>query len=121
MQDLRIQIRGRKFHHFTVNLAENEQYATRLTYDRDQNQLTLDRSHAGMPEDKIPVRYVRLPEENDTIDLRILMDRYSVEIFACDGRIALTEAIFTPQNADGISLETDGTVYMDIISNKIAV
>jgi hypothetical protein len=60
VQDLRLRIRGGEYHHFTVNLAENEQYVTRLTYDREQNTLTLDRSRAGMP--AIPAAAFSIPE-----------------------------------------------------------
>lgn len=121
VQDLRIHISGNGFHHFTVNLAENEQYVTCLTYDCDKNCLTLDRSRAGMPEDKIPVRYVKLPERNDELDIRILMDRFSIEVFALDGRVTISDAVFTPQDADGVSFETDGMAQVDIKDGKLII
>ncbi|MGN0709935.1 MAG: glycoside hydrolase family 32 protein [Anaerovoracaceae bacterium] len=123
VQDVRLRISG-DFRTFTIDMAENEKYVTKLIYDRVRNTLTLDRSRSGMKGDAIPVRYVSLSgrgdeagaahDPGDPLELRILMDIYSVEVFACGGSITLSSAVFTPRKADGFSLEADGSAAAEI-------
>ena len=44
------------------------------------------------------------------LKLRIILDKYSVEIFVNDGQSALTSLIVTPQEADGIHFLSEGEV-----------
>ena len=63
--------------------------------------------------------YVSAPE--DVLKLRILIDRYSVEIFANDGEQAMTSLIYTPQEAAGVTFESDGTAVLDVEKYEIVV
>ena len=54
------------------------------------------------------------------VSLRILLDRYSVEIFANGGESVLTAIIPTPQEADGILFEVQGKVKADIVKYELA-
>lgn len=121
VQDPRLQIRGGDFRRFSVNIAETDVYSTCLTYERRKKRLTLDRSRAGMPDTEQTVSHVRLPKEFDFLDLRILMNRNSVIVSACGGRTLFAATVFTPQDADGISFETDGAIILDIRDSRIAV
>ncbi len=46
--------------------------------------------------------------------IRIVMDRFSVELFFNDGKQAATMTIYTPQEFDGISFEAEGNVLIDV-------
>lgn len=46
---------------------------------------------------------------------RLVLDRFSVEIFLNDGEQVLSATINTDQKADGISFFADGLVNMDVI------
>ena len=48
------------------------------------------------------------------IRLRIVMDRFSVEVFVNDGEQAASMVIYTRQEADAISFEAGGSVLMDV-------
>ena len=47
--------------------------------------------------------------------MRIILDRFSVEVFVNDGEQALSAVLYTEQSADGISFYADGMVNMDIV------
>ena len=46
--------------------------------------------------------------------LRLILDRYSAEIFVNDGEHVLTATLYTDLEADGISFFADGKVEMDV-------
>ena len=45
---------------------------------------------------------------------RLILDRYSAEIFVNDGEHVLTATLYTDLEADGISFFADGKVEMDV-------
>ena len=47
--------------------------------------------------------------------MRVILDRFSVEVFVNDGEHVLTATMYTDQSADGISFFADGTVNMDVV------
>ena len=51
---------------------------------------------------------------NGELKLRLIMDRYSLEVFVNDGERAATSVIYTPLEAKSISFSCDGTVLMDV-------
>jgi fructan beta-fructosidase len=76
--------------------------------------LFLDRSNAGtpIPGDQPAVAVVSVPdaqpEPRDALDVRVVVDRSSVEVFAAGGTAVLT-ALVLPDPADrGLGLEVDG-------------
>jgi len=48
------------------------------------------------------------------IKLRVVLDRFSVEVFVNDGEKAASAVIYTPQAADAITFEADGQVLIDV-------
>ena len=59
--------------------------------------------HCIIAERKANVRY-----RGGEIRLRLMIDRFSVEIFVNDGEQVMSTAIYTRQSADGISFEAVG-------------
>ena len=47
--------------------------------------------------------------------MRVILDRFSAEVFVNDGEHVLTATMYTGQSADGISFFADGTVNMDVV------
>ena len=47
--------------------------------------------------------------------MRMILDRFSVEVFVNDGRQTMSATIFTEQGADGISFVADGKVKLDVV------
>ncbi len=101
--------------HFTLALAENESYETTLAYDPQQHTLTLDRSKSGGTEDACNRRTCHLVSDaRGTLKLRILLDRFSAEIFINDGEQVMSTSLVTPQEATGIRFSTVGQAHAQI-------
>ena len=118
--DLCLVLSESAYRYFTVYLAEYGDRALRILYDREKNLLYVDRSEVTLPGDQFPVRYVRLPAHGDRLDLRILLDVYSMEVFACGGRVVLSEIYSAPEEAVGVSLETDGCTDVALEADEIS-
>lgn len=78
---------------------------TLVGYDRVKHKLFVDRTHSGLTNfskdfsarDEAPLEL-----RDDVLRLRVLVDRCSVEVFAGDGEVAMTELVFPPPGAKGI-------------------
>ena len=53
--------------------------------------------------------------KNGELKLRVILDRFSVEVFVNDGEQVMTATMYTDQSADGISFFADGLVNMDVV------
>ena len=80
---------------FSLDVAAREYHYTRLTYNAPARKLTIDRRHAGMVGDKYPVQVIPLTSVPEELKLRVLMDKYSMELFLNDGEQAVTVLLFT--------------------------
>ncbi|MTT33320.1 sucrose-6-phosphate hydrolase [Terrilactibacillus sp. BCM23-1] len=81
---------------------------TVISYDVNENKLSLDRSKSG--KGVSGVRRVKLPEKNH-LSLRIYLDRSSIEVFANEGIATLTSRIYPVEQNQGLSLfQSDGKV-----------
>ena len=82
---------------------------------------TADRTYSGFRKDSITARSVKVREKNNELNLRILIDKYCVEIFANGGEQAMTSLIYTDVNATKMTFASDGKAYMDIKKYEIEV
>ena len=64
---------------------------------------------------------MKVDNKNDELNLRILVDKYSVEIFVNDGEQAMTSLIYTPVNATKMTFTSDGKAYVDVKKYEIEV
>ena len=87
---------------------------TSITYDPVREVLSLDRSRSGYMYDILHKRDIQVKPAGGEVTLRILMDRFSVEIFINDGSQAATMVLFTPQEADNISFAADGKAQISV-------
>lgn len=106
---------------FAVRFAQNEQYQTSISFRPYESILKIDRKFSGSCRAIIHQRRCLVRNENGAIKLRIILDRYSVEVFVNDGEQALSATIYTDQAADGISFFVDGSVEMDIVKYNLNV
>ena len=123
--DLTLRVRsagGALYRKFTVRIAEDEEFCTSITYDPAESMLYFDRSRAGFPYYIISERKAHVRYREGEILLRILIDRFSVEIFVNDGEQTMSNTIYTRQSADGISFEAaGGAAVVDVEKYAIEV
>lgn len=105
----------KSYHKFAVRFAQNAQYQTSVSFRPKESILKIDRKFSGSRRAVIHQRRSRVNSENGNLKLRMILDRFSVEIFVNDGEQVMSAVIQTVQEADGISFFADGEVKMDIV------
>ncbi|GFI15000.1 sucrose-6-phosphate hydrolase [Lachnospiraceae bacterium] len=100
---------------FAVRFAQNEQYQTSLSFRPRESILKVDRKFSGSRRAIIHQRRCLVNSTGGRIKMRIILDRFSVEVFVNDGEHVLTATMYTEQEADGISFFGDGDVDMDVV------
>ena len=92
-------------------LANNGTY-TSIGYDKQKGVLYVDRTHSGNVSfsKDFPARTeAPLKLNGNTLRLNIIVDRDSVEVFADEGRLTITNLVFAPAGADKLEFyATDG-------------
>ena len=88
--------------------------------------LTIDRTHSGLIRDVVCRRKMMTGplvsgEQGEVLKLRLLLDRYSVEVFVNEGVKVMSSVFYTPMEADGIVFDTDGTACINVIKYDICV
>lgn len=81
-------------------LADDGTY-TLIGYDAKAKQIFVDRTKSGNVSfsDKFPARTTAPFDAGSQLKLHVLLDRMSVEVFAGDGQVALTNLVFPTQDA----------------------
>lgn len=94
---------------FGVRVAKNQEFFTEVRFDIEDKLLRIDRRHAGAIRDALELKEVPLVHIGDKLNLRLVLDRYSLEVFIENGRQVASITIYnTPQSADGIEFFTKG-------------
>jgi len=91
-----------------VRKGDNEE--TIIGYDGDQQQLFVDRTRSGTVNfDSTFADITRAPLElDDTLEMHIIVDWSSVEVFAANGTISMTNRIFPSTGSRDIEIFSDG-------------
>lgn len=101
---------------FAVRFAQNEKYQTSLSFRPRESTLKVDRKFSGSRRAIIHQRRCLVPgSETGELKVRLILDRFSVEVFINDGEQVMSAVMYTEQEADGISFFADGTVNMDVV------
>ena len=57
----------------------------------------------------------KVRHEGGRVKLRVILDRFSAEIFVNDGEQVLSLVLYTVQEAEDISFIAEGTVKLDVV------
>ena len=102
------------FHKFAVRFMQNEQFHTKLSFRTRESILRIDRKFSGSRRAYIHQRRCEVPDKGGALKLRIILDRFSVEVFINDGEQVMTATVLTDLAAQGISFNADGKVLIDV-------
>lgn len=105
---------------FAVRFAQNEEYYTSLSFRPSESILKIDRKFSGSRRAIIHQRRSLVGSRNGELKLRMVFDRFSVEVFVNDGEQAMTATMYTEQEADGISFFADGEAVIDVEKYDLA-
>ena len=121
MLDLTVEIENGQFDEFCLELAHNMEYTTTYTYNRKKQIMEVDRTCCGVTKDVICRRIWKVTEGKETLKLRFILDRQSIELFVNDGEQVVTTAICTPMEADEIVFSCDGKAKVNVEKYEIVV
>ena len=114
--DMTVTIRpgGEKgYRKFKMYLAKGDNCWSSVSFRPATGKVRMDRTFSGFGYDIVNNRSF-LVDADKELKIRVIMDRFSVELFFNDGKQAATMTIYTPQECDGISFEAEGNVLMDV-------
>lgn len=117
--DLTVELLAGDYEAFTISFAKNDRYATRFRYNPGAQSMEFDRTYSGMTRDAVSVRTMKIKKPERTLKLRLLLDRFSVELFLNDGAQVFSATFYTPLDAEDIVFACDGTAVVNIEKHGI--
>ena len=98
----------------SCRVAKDGEHETIIRYRPDQSTLKLDRTRSGLPHDIVHTRSLLVRPQGGEIKLRVILDRFSVEVFVNDGEQTASAVIYTQQSAGAITFEAGGSAVIDV-------
>ena len=99
---------------FRLYVARDGEHFTMIRFRPDTSTIKVDRTHSGFPHDIVNIREFPACVHNGELKLRVIMDRYSLELFVNDGESAASFVLYTPAEASAISFTSEGAVLVDV-------
>lgn len=107
------------YHKFAVRFAQNDLYQTAVSFRPHESIVKIDRKFAGSRRAILHQRRCLVNNKDGRIKMRIILDKFSAEVFVNDGEHVLTATMYTDLAADGISFFADGEVMMDVVKYEL--
>ena len=119
--ELEIEPAGALFSRFAVRFAKNELYQTTLSFRPHESVLKIDRKFSGSRRAIIHQRRAKVRHEQGHLKLRLILDRFSAEVFVGDGEQVLSATVSTDLSAQGISFFVDGAARVSVVSRTLGI
>lgn len=107
------------YNKFVVRFAEEGELCTSIRFRPHESTLNIDRKFSGSRRAILHQRRCSVENAREELRLRIILDRFSCEVFIDGGRKVMTSALYTDQSAKKVSFRADGEVLMDITKYDI--
>ena len=99
---------------FAMRFAQNETFHTGVSFRPYESTVKIDRKFSGSRRAIIHQRRAEVSHDSGRLKLRLILDRFSAEIFVNDGEKVLTATIYTDAAADGISFVCSGAAKINV-------
>ena len=99
---------------FAVWFGQNDTYHTAISFRPSESILKIDRKFSGSRRAIIHQRRCEVPQNNGNLTFRMILDRFSVEVFVNHGEQTLSATMYNDQSADGFKFFAAGKISMDI-------
>lgn len=116
--DMTVLVEVGSYKRFEIGIACDEAHQTMLFYEPETGVLTFDRNFSGEFHDTIYQRSAYAGKQDGKIKLRILMDKYTVEIFVNDGEMTMSSLIYTDLSADKIRFASEGKAEFEAVFHE---
>ena len=77
-------------------MTKDGTHDTIIRYRPNESTLKIDRTRSGLPHDIVHTRSFLVRPQGGRLKLRIILDRFSIEVFVNDGEQAASSVIYTP-------------------------
>lgn len=119
--DMTVEITEGDYKEFGIKIAKNKEYETLITFEPIRNIVSFDRSYSARLCDALHKREMNVRNQNGKIKLRLIIDKYSVEIFVNDGEQVMTSTFYTTLDATDISFYAKGEAEINIQKHSIVL
>lgn len=99
---------------FEMKFAADDTHFCSVIWRPKERTLTIDRSQSGTCRALMHTRSMKLLSDGDSLKLRLILDRYSAEIFFNDGEQTMTFAHYSDLSAEKIRFSADGDVSLSV-------
>ncbi len=121
--DMELKIRPKEgqelYQKFALRFAQDDTYHTSLSFRPYESILKIDRKFSGSRRAIIHQRRSLVNPVGNELKLRIILDRFSAEVFVNDGEQVLSATMYTDPGADGISFFANGTAEIDVVKYEL--
>ena len=107
------------FRRFAVRFAKNDRFYTGVSYRPHERTLKIDRKFSGSRRAIIHQRRASVLPVDGKLTLRLILDRYSIEVFVNDGDKVMTATLYTDPSADRISFLAEGRTVFEVVKADI--
>ncbi|MGL5258585.1 MAG: glycoside hydrolase family 32 protein [Lachnospiraceae bacterium] len=109
------------YKNFEIRVADDGANYTSIIYEASSSILKLDRKHSGTRRATVHQRRAYVKNQNGKIKLRILLDRFSMEVFINDGEQVMSMTFYTDLSAEGINFIIEGKAFLDVAMHELKV
>ena len=102
------------FSKFAVRFAKNDRFYTSVSYRPQEETLKIDRKFSGSRRAIIHQRRAKVLPRDGQLKLRIILDRFSAEVFVNDGEKVMTATLYTDPAADRVAFFASGSAKFDV-------
>jgi beta-fructofuranosidase len=108
------EIPGKNLDRFRMDLLDDGKNRVSVIFTPSENKMVVERVFPEFGKTKITQRKGTVAMKDGKLDLRILLDRFSAEVFVNDGEAAFTTCMYTA-DGDGVSFKVDGSCRIDVV------
>lgn len=119
--DLLAEVLSGDFKKLSIHIAHNDEYTTCFTYNSEEQSIEFDRTYSGMRRDDVSQRKMKIDNPQSTLKIRLILDKYSAELFVNDGYQTFSATFYTPLEADEIVFKCDGKAILNIEKSDIRI
>lgn len=116
--DLEVELKqdpeGEPLRLFRLRFAANEQHYTDLLFTPEQSILQIDRKFSGSRRAIIHQRRAKVRHCGGALKLRLILDRFSAEVFINDGEQVMSATLYTDPEPGEIRFYAEGSIRMDV-------
>lgn len=104
-----------------LRFAQGEKHYCEVVYRPGENTLTIDRSRSGAVRDVTNSRTAAVPDRGGELKLRLILDRYSAEIFVNDGESVMTMTCYADKKDDRVSVLACGSAEVNLTGYTLKI